>query len=163
MEKTTKINLGCGEDYKEDYLNVDNCEMFPNARVDWKSDIKDFDAKSNTIDEILLSHVVMYLRPEELQPLLVKWLDFLKEGGKLVIETADIKDICRNIALSNNNQEIYKKGLINLFGRTDTGPHTWGWYPASLLEIIMDSGFSRADTERGEKKPDRDFKITAWK
>ena len=162
MEKV-KINLGSGEDYKFGYLNVDNGLMFPNAKLDLTKDIKDFNTLSNSVDEILLSHVVMYYRPEELQPLLRKWYSWLKPRGKLIIETIDIRKVAK-ILLSHGSQEkINAYGLTNLFGNEQTGPHRWGWSEKALRDELYKAGFDKLKVEKGDKKPKRDFKIIAIK
>lgn len=163
MEKVVKINLGSGIDYREGYTNVDNKLMFPDAKVDVISDIQDHFEPDNTVDEILLSHVVMYLRPSELRPLLFKWVGWLKEGGQLIIETADVKKLCRIVAESSDQDEVLNHGLINLFGTDKTGPHTWGWYPQILIQECLGIGFSDIYIEQGDKKPKRDFKLIATK
>ncbi len=165
MEKTIKINLGSGKDYKEGYINVDNGLMFPDAKVDFVSDIQTFSTLDNSVDEILLSHVVMYLRPEELKPLLIKWRGWLKEGGKIVIETIDLSKVMK-IVLENNELDPTKSndyGLINIFGTTETGPHRWGYTERDLRWQLYKAGFLSNERQQGTKKPERDYILIAIK
>lgn len=164
MEKIVKINLGSGNDYREGYINVDNGLMFPNAKVDFIGDIKTFSTLKNSVDEILLSHVIMYFRPEELQPLLKTWHGWLKKGGKLIIETSDIRKLAKIVGISTSPQSIINDfGLINIFGTPKTGPHRWGWSVKALKSELLKAEFSKLEINRGLKKPDRDFRIIAKK
>ena len=163
MEKSIKINLGCGYDYRNGYINVDNQKMFPDAKVDVISDIKEFDVEDGTVKEILLSHVVMYFRPEELHPLLLKLHGWLKEGGRLVIETIDLKKVMQTALNESNPITVHNYGLVNIFGTEQTGPHKWGWMPDRLAIALYKAGFNLLQHRTGVKKPNRDYQITAIK
>lgn len=163
MEKAIKINLGAGKDYREGYINVDNQQMYPDAKVDFNQDIKDFSISNNSTEEILLSHVTMYLRPEELRPLLKKWHKWLQVGGKMIIETADFRKLCRLVVSTYPKEIVISHGLINIFGTKETGPHRWGWTRQTLADELNIAGFSKIKFERGTKKPKRDFIIIGIK
>lgn len=163
MAKTVKINLGSGKDYRKGYINVDNQKMFSGEKLDVESDIKDYSVEDNTVDEILLSHVVMYLRPEELRPLLKRWHSWLKSSGALIIETSDFKKLSIIVCTENLPEIINDYGLINMFGREGEPSHRWGWTRDALIAELQKAGFSRFGTHKGFKKVDRDFTITALK
>lgn len=163
MEKTVKVNLGSGSDYREGYINVDNGLMFPDVKVDVKSDIKDFEMPDNYVDEILLSHVVMYLRPEELRPLLKKWYGWLKGAGYIEIETSDFKKLAIIGATETLQEIIDNDSLTNIFGKPNNPPHKWSWSKDALSRELKKVGFDRFGTRKGLKKPERDFIITAIK
>lgn len=163
MEETIKINLGSGNEYLEGYINVDNQVMFPDAKVDLSINIKDYFANDNFADEILVSHVVMYLRPEELQPLLKKWHTILKPTGKLIIETADFKKLAKIVVSEESPSTVTNFGLINIFGKEGDPQHRWGWTKQSLSSELYRAGFSNLKVSKGLKKPNRDFTIVATK
>jgi hypothetical protein len=58
--KNTKLNLGCGEDYKEWYWNVDFHDHF---KVDQVLDLNKlpYPFEANTFDEILAYHILEHL------------------------------------------------------------------------------------------------------
>lgn len=161
MEKV-KINLGCGADYREGYINVDDWSM-SDCKCDIKTSIFDYKCEPNSVDEILLSHVAMYIRPDEMFRLLSNCYQWLKKGGFIEIETIDL-DIVLDIAL---NGEKYKKelfGLENIFGTKDTGPHRWGWSKEELTNVLLSAGFRFiSPSSHGLKKPNRDYKLIAIK
>lgn len=155
MEKITKINLGCGSDYKEGWINVDSN---PDCRLDMCCSIEDMLLPENSVDEILLSHVVMYLRPEELEPLLKKWHDWLKVGGKFEVETIDFNRVLK-LALENDKPW----GLDCIFGTEKTKTHQWGWNVNRLHHAVTDAGFKITHVLSGDKNKNRDFKLIATK
>lgn len=167
MEETIKINLGSGQDYRKGYINIDDGKMFVDSREDVICDIKNYPKDNsiadNSVDEILLSHVVMYFRPEELQPLLIRWRTWLKEGGQLIIETSDLKKLLKIVLEESNPWVVNNYGLVNIFGTNKTGPHRWGWMPDKLITELYRAGFKKIAYKKGEKKPNRDYKLIATK
>lgn len=61
-EKKTRLNLGCGTDYKEGWTNVDSGKV----RCDVKHDIEKFPWPfgDSSIDEILMKHVFEHISKE---------------------------------------------------------------------------------------------------
>jgi len=154
-----KINLGSGQDYREGYVNVDDGSIFDLKR-DVTADIFDYELPPESVDEILLSHVAMYIRPDEIEPLLLRWYGWLKVGGKIEIETIDIEKVMR-IALDGYSSDEW--GIVNLFGTKETCPHRWGWRQDKLIEKLTTAGFVSIIKLDGEKKPNRDYKLIATK
>ena len=75
--KKQKLNLGCGEDYRKEWINLDNDK---NLRVDVFHDITQIlPFKDNTFDEVLCSHV----------------LEHIGDTFKLI---AEIRRVCKNDA-----------------------------------------------------------------
>lgn len=157
-----KLNLASGKEYFEGFINIDNGSMFPDSKLDININIFDLDYAENSISHIRLSHFVMYTRPHELKSLLQKFHSWLEIGGKMEIETADIKKICEAVN-DADLEKSYSHGLINLFGTETTSPHRWGWSPDTLMFVLYDAGFRECVLGRGEKKPERDFKVIAIK
>ncbi len=156
METTTKIklNLASGKDYREGYINVDNQSMFPDCKVDLNADILTMNYEENSVDEILLSHFVMYVRPMEMNELIKKLYSWLKFGGKLTIETIDFEKVLKEAL---NGEKRLTWGDYNIFGTEETSPHGWGWRRDTLLAISMINPFREANFAEGSKKPNRDF------
>lgn len=153
-KKEVKINLGCGKDYKKGWINIDNLSM-AECKCDVYSDIQIYDTKPKSVDKILLSHVAMYLRPEEFDELLPRWYKWLKPGGTLEIETIDLNEV--------KQWNSIEKLLIPLFGTEMTGPHRWAWSQNPLIGHLKRAGFkdNKIKSSRGSKNPTRDFKLIA--
>lgn len=59
-----KLHLGCGSNYLEGYVNVDNLSECPGAKVDKKVDLDKYPwpFKTNSADEILMNHVLEHVK-----------------------------------------------------------------------------------------------------
>lgn len=158
MAKTEKVklNLGNGSDYRPGYVNIDWSE---DGKSDIYCDIRHYDGTDeNSVDEILLSHVVMYLRPDELDVLLARWHGWLKVGGTIEIETINFDQVMEH-AMKNDKSF----GLDCIFGTEVTQTHRWGWNISRLRDAIIKAGFTNLQLSNGNKNPNRDFKIIATK
>jgi len=162
MDSASKLNLACGKEYLDGYVNIDNCSMY-DCHVDLEADIRTMKWNENSLDEIRLSHFMMYVRPEEARVLFKRWFSWLKKGGVLDIETIDVQNVASIVAMGDGPSEINDYGLVNLFGTDRTGPHRWGWYRESLLTELYDAGFKTCRIRDGKKKPKRDFRVLAIK
>ena len=107
-----KINLGAGQDIREGWINTD--------------EVVEVMQPSGSIDAILLNHVAMYFRPEEMTTLLERWYDWLKVGGTIHIETQNLRKV--------NTPEI-------LYGMGKNAGHKWAWTPEALEQIMSKVGF----------------------
>jgi hypothetical protein len=154
-----KINLASGRDYREGYLNVDNLSM-RTWQVDIKADVFEFDTKDK-FEEILLSHFAMYIPQPQMLPLLKRWHGWLTDGGRIIIETGDVKKIAKTILESKNTDEEVK----NLFGWGETVGSKWSWCPETLKPLLEEAGFRDIEARDGKYhgKPERDFIITGTK
>ncbi len=165
MEKTTQVkyNLACGNDYREGYINVDNGSMLGN-KFDVYSDIFEFRINRNSADEILLSHFMMYLIPENALRLFERWYFGLKKGGCLVIETQDLKKLAKIITKSNSSAEINSQ-VVQFYGAGKTKGHYWTWCEDTLIPLLKYVGFKDFEIEDGgyHGRSDRDLTIIATK
>jgi hypothetical protein len=159
-----KLNLASGHMYLEGYINIDNKSMYHgNMMVDKEADIFTLEWEDNTVDEIILSHFAMYIPYQEMEILLKRWLGWLKEGGKLIIETGNVKSIAQHILSNNDPNEINgSNGIMQLFGWETTAGHKWAWCPETLGDLMNKAGFKDIDAYEGyfHNNPKRDFLIT---
>lgn len=154
MEET-RLNLACGLDYKPGFTNIDDGSMFPDTKVDLAADIRTLRWPDDSVEQILVEHFAMYVRPEEMRRLVKRWRGWLKNGGQLEMETIDLNDVL--------TYRDIERLLIPLFGTEETGPHRWAWTMTSLSEVFEKAGFTDIIVTRGNKNPDRDFRIIATK
>ena len=78
-----KLNLGCGNDIREGYLNVD---ISPHKGVDIVADLNEtpYPIKDDTYDKIIAFFILEHLKDTE--KCLKEWHRILKPGGKLIIK-----------------------------------------------------------------------------
>lgn len=159
----TKYNLACGKDYRENYINVDNGSMF-NHSVDVSADVLAYRINRNSADEILLSHFMMYVEPPTALALFEGWYFGLKKGGKLVIETQDLKKLS-NLIVKSDNPQVINSSVIQFYGTGLTRGHKWTWCEDTLTPLLRYVGFIKFEVKDGglHDRPDRDLTIIATK
>lgn len=162
-----KLNLASGQHYLQGYINIDNKSMYHgNMRVDREADIFTLDWENNAVDEIILSHFAMYISFQEMNVLLQKWYGWLKDGGKIIIETGNVKSIAKHILENDDPNEINSaNGVKQLFGWETTAGHKWAWCPETLGELLFKAGFKEVEVGDGffHNNPKRDFLIVGTK
>lgn len=81
--KPIKLNLGCGEDYKEGYVN---CDWTKDVKVDKIVDLeKKLPFKDNSVEEILCVHVLEHIT--NFVQLMNEFHRVCKKGAKIYIKT----------------------------------------------------------------------------
>jgi hypothetical protein len=162
-----KLNLACGQMYLDGYINIDNMSMYHGSmNIDKQADVFTLEWEDNTVEEIVLSHFAMYIGYQEMLPLLQRWYGWLKEDGKLFIETGNVKLIAKNILETNDPNEINgSNGVMQLFGWETTAGHKWAWCPETLGQLMYMAGFKNIQTTGGyfHNNPQRDFLIVGIK
>jgi len=84
----TKINVGCGFDIREGYLNVD---FQPFHNPDLVADIRNLNMlPSDYYDEIIAQDCLEHLKRTETQDVLLEWSRLLKPGGILILRIPNI-------------------------------------------------------------------------
>ena len=79
-----KLNLGCGPDIKEGYVNIDTCPI-NNTVV--KMDIKNLEYGKDTVDEIYAKDILEHLSLDDAKKSIKNWSYISKSGAKLFIQT----------------------------------------------------------------------------
>jgi len=162
-----KLNLASGQMYLEGYINIDNASMYGgNMSVDKQADVFTLEWEDNTVEEILLSHFAMYIPLQEMPVLLKRWYKWLKPGGRILIETGNVKAIAQHILDNTDPNEINgSNGVMQLFGWETTAGHKWAWCPETLGQLMIDTGFKKVEVGDGHfhNNPKRDFLIVGTK
>lgn len=100
-----RLNLGCGPDIKEGYINIDTCPF--NDKV-VAMDIKNLQFEENTIDEIYAKDILEHLTYTEAKQCVKNWSKVCKTGAKIFIQT-----ICWDLFLKAYNDKIWDMETIN--------------------------------------------------
>lgn len=99
-----KLNLGCGEDLREDYLNIDIRKL---PGVDTVADITLFDFSSlREVDYIVMQHVLQYIPRGKFLTVLQSLFKCLQPGGHLEIRLPNLKKICSQCHLNGVSGEL---------------------------------------------------------
>jgi len=119
-----KLNLGCADIKKEDWLNVD---LDPLTKPDLIADALNLPYLENSVDEIYAGHLVEHLTPLQATAAVQHWHTLLKPGGKLCIVTPDFKVLA----------EQYLAGAIPLEEMTDI--YIFSYVQPSHHQMLLDT------------------------
>jgi len=162
-----KLNLASGQMYLDGYINIDDLSMYHgNMNVDQQADVFTLEWENNTVEEIILSHFAMYIGFKEMEILLRRWNGWLKNNGRIIIETGNVKSIAQHILDNTDPNEINgSNGVMQLFGWETTAGHKWAWCPETLGQLMIDTGFKEVEVGDGHfhNNPKRDFLIVGTK
>jgi len=106
-----KLNLGCGEDIREGYDNIDIRELPGCIRAN----VCDLPYGENSVDEILASDVYEHISHRKALDLLKHWYSILKPGGVLVLRAPCLDTILMYLATAKNEEQI-EEGIRMIFG-----------------------------------------------
>lgn len=85
-----KLNLGCSNDIKNGYLNIDLYHKDPRVKI---ADVKNLDFLENdSVDEIIAHDVLEHLPFNESGAIIKEWCRVLSIGGTISIQTTNIEE-----------------------------------------------------------------------
>ena len=143
----TRLNLGCGFDHRDGYLNVD---FEPAHKPDLLADVRELDGlEAGTYIEILAQDVLEHLTRDSAEPALRRWNQLLDIGGTLTIRTTDVIGLCGMLAHHRDPKHQFEL-LQNLFGTQayEGDYHLNGFTESSLRAILHATGFEVVSISR---------------
>jgi glycosyltransferase involved in cell wall biosynthesis len=150
----TWLHLGCGEVYLRGYVNVDfPRDQHPGQKrsvADLYADITKLSYAAGSVDEVRLHHVFEHFDRATAIRLLIDWYGWLREGGRLRIETPDFERCIR--ALRWKGPEAQQRVLRHLFGSQEApwAVHYDGWYERKFSLYLTSLGFTELLFARAE-------------
>lgn len=132
-------------------------------------DVKDVNKHNapDSIDEIVMVHVLEHMYFWEAKEALRNILVVLKPAGRLVIECPDISYACNKILQGQTRAN--QRPMWMLYGdpkhENPHMVHRWGYNPGSLANILLDLDYVQVRHEEAvfHAKSPMDFRITANK
>ena len=153
---TNFINLGCGNSYVNNFINVD---FFGNKMIDYGMDLRfPFKIESNSIDGIFSEHTFEHLSHQEVDNALGECYRILKPEAKIRIIVPDlsilIERYCSNddewfqkwqdLVLKDSSRHYMKKYFTKMFAINFTASyyhHKSCWDFESLEKALSTHGF----------------------
>jgi len=158
-----KLNVGCGFDYREGFVNIDGSDLLP--RVDKVIDLNNdsllnhFDIE--TVDFILAIDFIEHLFHWEAVKILNDFYKLLKSNARLELQLPDFKYICNawHIPIEkkinslyggqdikqNSKRDIYREKFPEFFC------HKYGYTQKTMKRELKQVGFSVVKTKRRRK------------
>ena len=128
-------------DYPTDKHNV------MQVKADYTANIMTLDFPPESVDEIRLHHVFEHFNRVTALAMLIKWHQWLKVGGKLLIETPDLMGSAE-VLVSNAPWNVKMGQIRNLAGDQAAawGYHIDHWFPARFEHTFQVLGFGKIQT-----------------
>ena len=139
MEKEISLNLGCGNEPKKGFTNID-IKKFPG--VDLICDIRRLDVYDDESVSLITAHeVIEHLPFIETVSTLKEWHRILRPGGTLYLTMPDLEKLCE-LFLENKDGKRWTWWHKCIYGNQMEG------YPSNEHK----RGFNRAELERCLRK-----------
>jgi hypothetical protein len=136
----TKINVGCGQDKRPGYLNID---VDPAALADILIvNNDDSMIPRNYFEEVLAHDVLEHIPRANTLAALLDWADYLVDGGKLVLQTSSILGVAAKLQQSTRYEQQHG-WTVCLFGnQVHSGDyHLTGFTELTLKVHLLAAGF----------------------
>jgi len=148
----SRLNLGCGLDYRAGYLNVD---LHPEAVADQAAAALALEIQPHQLHELLLRDVIEHLGYCGFSRLLWRARAWLRAEGELHIETPDL-DACIAAYAGARSPAEREDVLCHIYGIEDPGMSHLFCFPAELLRIMLEEhGFDILTLERFAERAQR--------
>ncbi|SCM72509.1 methyltransferase domain-containing protein [Desulfovibrio sp. 86] len=171
------LHLGCGGENIEGWINIDNYDYEgrdtsrSGACYDLKMDICALDAADDSVDRILLVHVLEHFTRWAAIDLLAQFHRLLRPEGLLLMEHPDL-DACIKMYLEGQASIATPLGALNLgfsqfygnqWDRLDYETHRYVWTKNEMASELIKAGFEILvlDNQAKFHVPERDMRVIA--
>ena len=160
------LNLGCGQNYVDGYVNADFFYRFKFWKKDvlkreWQLDLRyPLNCNNEVFDGIFTEHTLEHLYPDDAKKLLMELYRVLKDGASIRITVPDIEKYVNyyigkyeNID-ADNFKEKYKTGCSGIRNITQNYFHFSTWDFEELKRYLEDVGFKNIQQMAYEQTQD---------
>lgn len=143
---TVRLNLGCGDDRRDGYVNVDLRENV----ADIVCDVRKLEHWADSeADEILALDILEHFPADQSRAILTEWHRVLRPGGLLEVRVPNLYRLCQLVVARTDMERWPAVGLLteNIYGGHKYGPegsldaHHTGWVPVALHQLLLEVGF----------------------
>jgi ubiquinone/menaquinone biosynthesis C-methylase UbiE len=148
MDKTIKLNIGCGSVGKKGYLGVDARKTPATNFVAEAWNLADlFDG---TVDEVYSRHMLEHLEPGDARKALIEWHRVLKSDGVLNVIMPDLRFHCQQLLDGEDAKKDFEWAMAGFYGwkKEERGgtihdAHKWGYTEKSLTRLLNECGYEQ--------------------
>jgi hypothetical protein len=129
-----RLNVGCGSDIRDAYINVDGREL---PGVDVVADVRRLPFEPGTVAELFSSHTIEHFREHQLRTaILPHWVALLRPGGQLRVLCPDLDGLLSRVQDASMGLEELR---LYLYGAQDyVGNDHYASYNADLLTRVLE-------------------------
>lgn len=138
-----KVNLGCGNDVRPGYVNVDRLQpgqIPPDLYKQGDIQTLDWLTEDDKVDEILALDCIEYLPTDVVKQALVNWAQKLTAGGTLKILMPDCHAIAKSFAQGQFSLQEFSQMLLGTQDGNDNRLSIMD--TATLLTTLQEIGLS---------------------
>lgn len=143
-----KLNLGCGNDILEGYIN---CDLY-NPKAQRKCNVELLPFPDEFADEIFASHIIEHFDYYKAKEVIREWKRVLKPGGKMVVETPDFLESCKKFILFPEDKQHLMYGHFFAKAWMDGEVHKFLYTRRELLLLLQNEGL-KVDFEPPTRYP----------
>lgn len=143
---TVRLNLGCGNDRRDGYVNVD----LRDDVADMVCDVRKLEMWGDaTVDEIVAEDLLEHFAETETNAILEEWARALRPGGTLTVKVPNMLALADAISAYTRAEKYGAVSCLlrNVYGGHRFGPdgawdtHHTGWVPVQLHDVLTMAGF----------------------
>ena len=162
--EVVRLHLGAGRKYFRDYINID----LKGPKLDLVQDIRTLPYGDETVDEILMIHVIEHIWATKVELYLKEYYRVLKKGGKLIMEAPDLRKVLEFFKQDDppaglTYGALYGEGALKEGEREIEDMHKWCWTYSTLRQVAEKVGFKTSEEVAQFHVPQRDFRIVCVK
>jgi len=138
-----RLNLGCGNQYMDDYINIDSDDT---ERVDVIADVRSLPFIDNSISVVEAYHLLEHIPRQQIEETLGEWIRVIKPHGKLIVELPDFERNCEDLiqAIKDKDWETANWNMMVIYGGDTPAPqdaHRWGYNANTINRLLNQVGF----------------------
>lgn len=171
------LNLGCGSNYVDGYINADFFYRFKiwkkyTKKLEWQLDLRyPLICDDCVFDGVYSEHTFEHLYPDEVQSLLKELYRVMKNGAILRITVPDLE---KYVAFYNRDKHIkqevfrekYQTGCSAIRNMTQNYFHVSAWDYEELKNLLKNIGYKEIEkmnyAQTRDKQLNLDLKDRAW-
>lgn len=147
------LNLGCGRDVRDDYINID---LFSDDPRVVGMDIRTLDLPDNCADGIIASDILEHFSHREVGAVLKEWARVLKPGGELVVRCPSLRLQAKAYISGVWDADIASYMIFG--GQTNPGDyHCVGFDERSIEKHLSQVGLQVRSFEEVDTPQDKGF------
>lgn len=142
-----RLHLGCGQKGFDGYINVDypsdKHTVMKNLPADVFADVLQLKCSPGSVSEIRLHHVFEHFSRVSALAQILRWSDWLKVGGHLIVETPDLEGLFRTFLRTQDHK--VRMGLVrHIVGdqSSEWGYHLDQWWGERYRQTLETLGYT---------------------